>query len=83
MLQKYMHKIIRKGAALLLVGSLIFTLAACGNNETNNTPSGSQAGQSTEASANMPSGTAADPVTDDSIQASETTAAFSLTTSDG
>ncbi|MBO4873439.1 MAG: carbohydrate-binding domain-containing protein [Lachnospiraceae bacterium] len=83
MYRKYLHKIIRKGAALLLAGSLIFALAACGNDSGSTEQAGSQSGQTAEASANTPSGTAADPVTDDSIKASETTAAFSLTTSDG
>ena len=83
MYQKYLHKITKKGTALLLAAGLILTLTACGNDPAESTPPGSQTGQSTEASANTTSGTAADPVTDDSIKATETTAAFSLTTSDG
>ena len=82
MLLKYTHKFIKKAVALLLAGSLIFTLAACGNDPANGTQSGTQADQTTSAS-DAQTGTAADPVTDDSIHASETTAAFSLTTTDG
>ena len=82
MLLKYTRKSIRKAAALLLAGSLTLALAACGNGPAESTPSGSQPVQSTAAS-DAQTGTAADPVTDDSIHASETTAAFSLTTADG
>ena len=78
MLLKYTRKSIKKAAALLLAGSLILALAACGSDPAESTQATQNGGSS-----NTQTGTAADPVTDDSIHASETTAAFSLTTEDG
>ena len=75
MLLKYTRKSIKKAAALLLAGSLILALAACGSD-----PGESMQATQNGGSTNTQTGTAADPVTDDSIHASETTAAFSLTT---